>query len=189
MHPRRHGVHRRGDRWSALRRGRRAARGSLYMSTCGRRVERVALVEIGDEPDVGGLRPEHLAGGRARRWAVDPTKFASQAPPDSRNGVGKEACSEHDEIRPSGMTWNSPSPSVRSQASKARVMANPPMPTPMPTGGRIQSVAVGLTRPFVFRRRSQTGPVRLRMLSGNAVYRVKRYRGFESLSLRVSHTV
>jgi hypothetical protein len=72
MHPRRHGVHRRGDRWSALRRGRRAARGSPYMSARGRRVEVVALVEIGDEPDVGGLPSEHLAGERARSWAVDP---------------------------------------------------------------------------------------------------------------------
>jgi len=48
------------------------------------------------------------------------------------------------------------------------------MPTPMPIGGRSQSVAVGPTVPFVFRRRSQTGPVGSRTLSGNAVYRVNR---------------
>ena len=62
------------------------------------------------------------------------------------------------------------------------------MPTPMPIGSRSQSVAVGPMGRSVFRRRSQTGPVRLRTLSGNAVYRVKRYRGFESPSLRVSLT-
>src|ERR1017187_5248064 len=51
------------------------------------------------------------------------------------------------------------------------------MPTPMPTGGRIQSVTVGVTFPFVFRRRSQTGPVGLRTLSGNAVGGEPRHEG------------
>src|SRR5450631_3195907 len=55
--------------------------------------------------------------------------------------------------------------------------ANSPMPTPMPTGGRSQSVAVALTVPFVFRRRSRAGPVGLRTLSGNAVGGVTRHEG------------
>jgi hypothetical protein len=63
------------------------------------------------------------------------------------------------------------------QAYMALAMANPPMPTPMPIGGRSQSVAVGLTVPFVFKRRSQTGPVGLRTLSGNAVGGVTRREG------------
>ena len=61
------------------------------------------------------------------------------------------------------------------------------MPMPMPIGSRSQSVAVGLTVRFVFRRRSRTGPVGSCELSGNAVYRVKRYRGLESLALRIAH--
>jgi hypothetical protein len=55
------------------------------------------------------------------------------------------------------------------------------MPTLMPIGSQNQSVGVGPLGRSVFRRRSQTGPVRLRTLSGNAEYRVKRYRGCESL--------
>ena len=67
------------------------------------------------------------------------------------------------------MTWNSLSPSVRSQASKARDGQSSDANADA-NRGRIQSVAVGLTRPFVFRRRSQTGSVRLRMLYINAVF-------------------
>src|ERR1039458_8031816 len=59
----------------------------------------VALVEIGDEPDVGGLPSEHLAGERARRWAVDPDEGRQPGAARFAQGVGKEACSEHDEIR------------------------------------------------------------------------------------------
>ena len=44
------------------------------------------------------------------------------------------------------------------------------MPTLMPIGSQNQSVGVGPLGRSVFRRRSQTGPVRLRTLSGNAVY-------------------
>jgi hypothetical protein len=57
------------------------------------------------------------------------------------------------------MTFESTVAELRYQASEARAMAKGPMPTLMPTGGRIQSVAVGLTVSFVFRRRSQTGLV------------------------------
>jgi hypothetical protein len=42
------------------------------------------------------------------------------------------------------------------------------MPIPMSIGSRSQSVAVGPIGRSVFRRRSQTVPVRLRRLSGNA---------------------
>jgi hypothetical protein len=59
------------------------------------------------------------------------------------------------------------------------------MPTPMPIGSRSQSVAVGPMGRSVFRRRSQTGSVRLRTLSGNAVGGENPPRGFESLSLRI----
>jgi hypothetical protein len=51
------------------------------------------------------------------------------------------------------------------------------MPTPMPIGGRCQSVAVALTVPFVFSSRSQTGPVGSRTLFGNAVGGVTRHEG------------
>jgi hypothetical protein len=43
------------------------------------------------------------------------------------------------------------------------------MLTPMPIGSRSQEVAVGPMGRSIFRRRSQTGPVRFRTLSGNAV--------------------
>jgi hypothetical protein len=49
--------------------------------------------------------------------------------------------------------------------------------SPMPTGGRTQSVAVGLTFPFVFRSRFRTGPVGSRTLSGNAVGGETRHEG------------
>jgi hypothetical protein len=64
------------------------------------------------------------------------------------NGVGKEACSEHDEIRFQDDVESAVA-EFRYQAAKALVMANPPMPTPMPIG-----------------RRSQTGPVGSCTLSG-----------------------
>ena len=57
------------------------------------------------------------------------------------------------------------------------------MPTLMPIGSQNQSVGVGPMGRRVFRRRSQTGPVRLRTLSGNPIPG-NWYRGFESLSLR-----
>jgi hypothetical protein len=54
---------------------------------------------------------------------------------------------------------------------------NPPMPAPMPIRGHSQSVAVGLAFPFVFCRRSGTGPVASRTLSGNAVGGEIRHEG------------
>ena len=51
------------------------------------------------------------------------------------------------------------------------------MPTLMPIGSQNQSVGVGPLGRSVFRRRSQTGPVRLRTLSGNAVGRETCHEG------------
>jgi hypothetical protein len=68
----------------------------------------------------------------------------------------------------------------------ASILSARVMPTLMPIGSRNPSVAVGPTGRGVFRRRSQTWPVRLRTLSGNAVGGGNPPRGFESLSLRVA---